>query len=412
MSVLQADLLKDLLDDLSDSEATPPSETSSVQTAVAAAADALTGSEGTAEPQAEHGPPAEGATASAPANAPAADGQLSNSAGEGVLSLPDDVLLSVLRRCARADWLSLACACQALRVAAAQDGLWLSEPELLQPASSTACSSQRPVNPSSNSQHGRAASASVGAASSTGQSGTAPGVQLSKRGRANADSGDERPTQRPASGLSRPAGDKKPPAALPGTDEEVEQEPGVGSGGTYLGMAGSRGGVESCETAAVGQRRRDPCGEGGNTRAQPNGTRLYYQRGAARGQQRSLHAALQRSFLATAWLSNLSASVRMEPDQTALPLSVVAGAGGSPCLRHAAAAGALSLPNAKRLRQCLCPAHADWPARARVQVAHALSLQNPVKTPVATQASVTPHPARPLPSGTRWRRRTAERGCW
>ena len=48
--------------------------------------------------------------------------------------MPDDVLLSILRRCERNDWLSLACACGALRPAALCDELWLSEPELRHPA--------------------------------------------------------------------------------------------------------------------------------------------------------------------------------------------------------------------------------------------------------------------------------------
>ncbi len=352
-SHLQADLLRDLLDDLSDSEPTPPSDARPGQTS-AAAADAAARTEGTAQPREEHEAAAGGAAASEAAAAPAPDVlQPGDSGGEGVPSLPDDVLLSVLRRCARADWLALACSCRALRAAAAQDGLWLSQPELQPPASSAASSSQQPAGPSVitlESPHGRPASAPGAAASRTAPGGTAaPGVPPRKRKRVTADASDDRPTQGPMSASSRPSGAGGLPAAVPATnEEEEEQEPGVGSGGTYLGMSGpgSGGGTEGCETATVGRCLQDPCGAGGmDTRAQPNGTRLYYQRGAAaRGQQRSLQAALRRGFAATAWLGNLGgASVRAEPDQAALPLSVVAGASGSPCLRYASGSGALAV---------------------------------------------------------------------
>jgi len=361
MSALQADLLRDLLDDLSDSEPAPPSDARLAQTS-AAAADASARSEGTVTPQAEHATPAGGAATSQPAAAHAADAQPTDGEGEGVMSLPDDVLLSVLRRCARADCLSLACSCRALRAAAAQDALWLSQPELQQPASFAVSSSQQPAGPSVitwSSPHGRAASASDDAASRSAPGGmAAPGVPPRKRRRVSADASDDRPTQGSTSVLSRPAGAGELPAAVAATEEEEEQEPGVGSGGTYLGMSGpgSGGGTEGCGTATVGRCLQDPCGAGGRApRAQPNGTRLYYQRGGARGQQRSLQTALRRGFSATAWLSNLGgASIRAEPDQAAPPLRVVAGADGSPCLRYAPGAGALA--DVSRLTRPHCSA--------------------------------------------------------
>ena len=352
MSSLQADLLRDLLDDLSDSEPAPPDNACPGQTS-GAAEDASARAESTAEPQDDRGSPADGAAASEPAGvAPEADARPTDSEAMGVrvrvLSLPDDVLLSVLRRCARADWLSLACSCRALRAAAAQDGLWLSQPELQQPGSSAESASQQPAGPSVitlDSPHGRAASAVEGAAPRTAAGGTAaPGVPPRKRKRVTADATDDVLSQGPTSGPSRPAGARGSAAAVAATEEEEEQEPGVGSGGTYLGMFGpGGGGTEGCETATVGRCLQDPCAADGHAprAAQPNGTRLYYQRGAARGQQRSLEAALRRGFLATAWLGNLGGtSVRAEPDQAALPLSYVTGAGGSQCLRYAPGAGA------------------------------------------------------------------------
>ena len=348
MCTLQADLLRDLLDDLSDAEPAPATDAGAQTSNGVADPSAQSGD--TAEPQAGQGPPAGGARASELAVASAVDLQPSDSNGNAVLSLPDDVLLSVLRRCARADWLSLACSCRALRAAATQDALWLTQPELQQSASAAASPSQQAANPSvtiPNHQHSHTASASEAAALRTAQGVAAPGLQPKKRKRVRADPTDASPTPEATTASPGPAGDRQPAAAaLAAEEEEVEQEPGVGSGGTYLGMLGPSGSTESCEAATAGRCNQDPQEAAGvNARSQqPNGTRLYYQRGAARGQQRSLQAALQRGFAATAWLSNLGVnSVRVEPDQTALPLSVAAGAGGSPCLRYAPGAGALSL---------------------------------------------------------------------
>ena len=270
-SSAQDEILRDLLDDLSDEEGAEPAGSADAQ--LPAPADA-------ALPPATHAATAalqtgrsqpHGATASEPRASSADAGPVAPSASSGgLLCLPEDVLLCVLRRCARADWLSLACACGALRAAALRDELWCTQPELRRPATSEAGVAQHAMAAATGqggATHGSSAAGSSEQPSAVAAASTPPlsAEPPSKRARRHGSSEGKQP------GLGfitdRTIG---PPSTV---QAEPEKEPAVGSGGTYLGLSQRSDKCESHDAAeprdcAIGGRSYDAT-EGAD------GSRLY-----------------------------------------------------------------------------------------------------------------------------------------
>ena len=250
---LQADLLRDLLDDLSDADTALPPADADAQPSAAAADTGAHSTQHTGKPQLGLNSTNCGATA--PEAAAAVDARPCDSVGAGVLSLPHDVLLSVLRRCARADWLSLACACKALRVAADRDELWLSQPELQQPASLAAASTttRQPaawwdpsgVAPRGGQRHAAAGSGGADTCTARGPASTdaartakRKGMTLELKGRRN-----------DGPGLLRPPGDSRPSVrSLLRRRRRRNRNLVLAAEGLYLGVAGTGADMRSPAT--------------------------------------------------------------------------------------------------------------------------------------------------------------------
>ena len=255
-----------------------------------------------------------------------------------VLSLPDDVLLSVLRRCARADWLSLACSCRALRAAAAQDA-----PVAVSARAAATWRLLRRLPPSrlptplshtQTSQHSRAASASSGTRR-RGQQGKvaqhAPGVPPRKRKRVRADPTDEADTGRTTMLHHRGQQATGQPAAAVAADRGGgwNRSQASAAGGRTSACWG-RGGSDTrgCETWRLsGRCRPRPLQEAarvkrrGLSAAQRHPPVLPARRGEGSAAVAAGGAAARLCGDGLAEQPRRARASESEPDQTALPLS-------------------------------------------------------------------------------------------
>ena len=249
--------MRDLLDDLSDEEGVDIADPHDAQ--LSGPADSASGiSQGTAQEATRAGcSQAQGVSApDAKASSAIAAAAAGSASGAGLLGLPEDVLLTVLRQCARNDWLSLACACGALRAAAFRDELWLSEPELQRPAI-TARGAIQPTMPAAAGQPGGTQALIVAAADDQPHDAAArtlpPNAEPPTK-RARRQGSLEGKQHRPSCAAA--------PSSTPqctATSATTEQEPAVGSGGTYLGLSQRGDDSERPDSA----ERRDGAAGGG-----------------------------------------------------------------------------------------------------------------------------------------------------